>query len=243
MSGILDRTISRRALLAGGAAIGTMLLLPGCAGGDVELGGLGGGIAGRGSAFGPADVLRRLLIVSSQNAFARLTVPGVFWGQQMAELDLAEMTGNGSNTLSRMLASGPFKDQLEQQFARLAADASSRVAPLVSFRARNIATSNATALLRRRPGGATRFLQREMGDALLDVIVPELVRGLSVPDDPLLAQVIVALNGVDTEELARGFGGAIENAIWEAIADEERAIRAAPELTRDMLLIRAFGAG
>jgi hypothetical protein len=242
MSGILDRTISRRALLAGGAATGTLLLLPGCAGGDVELGGLGGGVAGRGSAFGPADVLRRLLGLSSQNAFARLTVPGLFWRQQMAELDLAKMTGNGRNTLSRMLESGPFKGELEQIFARLAADASSRVAPLVNFRARNIATSNATALLRRRSGGASRFLRQTMGDALLDVIVPELNKSLSAPSDSLLGQVIVARNGVDIGELARDLGRAIEDAIWEAIADEERAIRVDPAVTRDLLLIRAFGA-
>lgn len=242
MTGTPDRPVSRRAVISAGGALGALLLLPGCAGGSGELGGMGSGIGGLGGAFSPADVLRRLLTLSAQNAFTRLGVAGVFWSQQMAGLDLAKLTGGGSNTLSRMLTSGPFKGELEQQFAGLAAEASKRAAPVVASRARNLVTSNATALLRRRPGGATRYLRRTMGDEVLDAIVPELARGLGEPGDLLLAQLASALDGLDVEELAQRLGREIENAIWEAIAEEESAIRAEPERTRDLLLIRAFGA-
>jgi len=244
MTGFRNRTINRRALLAGGAAMGAMAVLPGCASGPDNLGGLGGGaLAGVGGAFSLADALRRLLTTASEQAFARLSEPGEFWDAKMAGLGLAKLTGSGANALSRMLTSGPFKAQLENQFGRLAADVSKRAAPLVYRSARNINASEATALLRRKPGAATAFLQRSMGSSLLDALVPELGRGLRTARDPSMGELVGALNaaGVDVAEIAGRLGRDIEKIIWEEITAEEIAIRKDPAATRDLLLIRAFG--
>ncbi len=246
MTGIRDYTINRRTMLVGGGAIGAMLLLPGCAGGGGdELGGLAGGIGGMGAAFSLADVLRRLLTRASQNAFARLTVADDFWDEHMAQLDLAERLGNGGNALSRMLASGPFKAQIEHQFAILAADASTRAVPLVQRASRNILTSDATQLLRKKPGAATDFLRKEMGGALLNVIEPSVGAGLREARDQELGPLLGPLTGgqVDPDDIAAWLGPQIEETIWNEIAAEERAIRADPRSTRDLLLIRVFGNG
>jgi hypothetical protein len=245
MTGNCNRTISRRAVLAGSAAIGAVAVLPGCAGGQDDLGGLSGGaLAGVGGAFSLADALRRLLVKASERAFARLGEPGEFWDEKMAALGLAELTGSGANALSRMLTSGPFKAQLENQFGRLAADVSKRAAPLVYRSARNIDASEATALLRRKPGAATAFLRRSMGNRLLDALVSDMGRGLRTARDASMGELVGALNaaGVDVGKIANRLGGDIEKIIWEEITEEEIAIRADPAATRDLLLIRVFGA-
>lgn len=244
MTVICNRTISRRAMLAGGAAMGAMAVLQGCAGGQDDLGGLGGGaLAGVGGAFSLADALRRLLVTASERAFARLGEPGEFWDDKMAGLGLAELTGGGANALSRMLTSGPFKAQLENQFGRLAADVSKRAAPQVYRAARNIDASEATALLRRRPGAATAFLRRSMGSRLTDTLVPDLARGLRSARDDSMGELVGALNaaGVDVGKIASRLGDDIETIIWEEITAEEIAIRKDPAATRDLLLMRVFG--
>lgn len=242
MTGICKHNASRRAVLIGGAAAGAMVLLPGCSGGGNELGGLAGGLAGSGGVFSLSDVLRRLRTLSSQNAFARLTVPGEFWDDYMAQLDLAKMMGGSSNALSRMLTSGPFKAQLEHQFAIIAADACKRAAPLVYRSARNVLSNDATELLRKKPGEVTNFLRQDMGDALLKVIVPSVGSGLRDARDPELGLLLGPLAGgqVDPEEFARWLGPQIEKTIWSEIAAGEAAIRANPQGTRDLLLIRVF---
>lgn len=244
MTGIANRTISRRALLAGSAALGAAAVLPACAGSGDGFGGLGGGaLAGVGGAFSLADALRRLLVLASERAFARLGEPGEFWDAKMAALGLAELTGGGGNVLSRMLTSGPFKAQLENQFGRLAADVSQRAASLVYRSARNINASEATALLRRKPGAATAFLRRSMGSSLLDALVPDLGRGLRTARDPAMGELVGALNaaGVDVGKIASRLGNDIETIIWEEITTEEIAIRSDPAATRDLLLMRVFG--
>ncbi|MGY6552167.1 MAG: DUF4197 family protein [Erythrobacter sp.] len=241
MTGISNHKASRRAILAGGAAAWAMLLLPGCAGGggSTELGGLGG--LGAVGGFSLADAVRRLLIRSSDNAFARLKEPGEFWDEKMAQLDLAKKTGSGANVVSRMLTSGPFKADLEHQFGRLAAEASARAEPLIKPRVRNISITDATAMMRRRQGAATRFLRRAMGDELLDVITPAMKSGLREAEDPVLGRLIAPLTRIDIDELASQLAREIEETIWDEIAIEETEIRANPQATRDVLLIRAFG--
>ena len=242
MIGIRKQKTSRRAVLAGGAAAGMALLLPGCGGGGGDLGGLGGGgLAGVGGAFSLADVLRRLLTLSSQNAFARLSGKGDFWQEQMAQMDLAKMTGNGGNVLSRMLVSSPFKAELEDQFAGLAAEAGKLAEPLVFFEARNIYTSDATRLLRKRPGEATNFLRKQMRDKLVDAIAPGLDRDLRKAADPALGALVSPLSEAEIEELVKALTSEIEEIIWDEIAAEERKIRANPQETDDLLLIRVFG--
>jgi len=244
MTGKCTHAITRRALLGGGAAMGALLALPGCAGGADDLGGLGGGaLAGVGGAFSLADVLRRLLLVASQNAFSRLTGPDEFWREHMAELGLAKLTGGGSSALSRMLTSGPFKAQLEYQFARLAADAAKEVEPLITRAARNVMTRDATALLRRKPGAATEFLRKGMGNSVRDGVVSSLTRSLRGSRDPELGDLIGLINatGIPLGKIAEPLGRDFENAIWREIAVEEQAIRTNPQATRDLLLIRVFG--
>jgi hypothetical protein len=219
---------TRRALLGGAAGGAALLVLPGCAS-------MGGG-------FSMEEAVRRLLLLASDNAFARLTAPGGFWDEQVARIGLEQFLGARGNTLSRILTSSLFKDRLEERFAAFAIDASFRAAPVVTDAVRVIGFANAIELVRGGPSAASTFLRQEVGTALVDAVVPELGEAIRLAEDPLVGQALAALTGVDVGGVASRIGRTVDDAVWGEIAREEAAIRANPESTRDPLLIGVFGA-
>jgi Protein of unknown function (DUF4197) len=229
MTAIAQATPTRRALLAGAAGAGALLLLPGC--------------VGTGGGFSLVEAVRRLLLLASENAFARLTAPGGFWDEQVARIGLDQLIGTRGDVLSRILTSQLFKDRLEERFATFAIDASYRAAPIVTDAVQVIGFENAIDLVRGGPSAASDFLRLELGSALIDAMVPELGEAIRLAEDPLIGQALGALTGVNVSNVATRLGREVDNAVWGEIAREEAAIRANPQATRDPLLIGVFGIG
>lgn len=220
-------TPSRRAFLAGSSAA-ALLALPGCS----SLGGI---------SF--TEAIRRLLVLSSERAFARLAAPGGYWDRAVERIGLDNFLGRRGDVLGRILTSPLFKDRLEDAVADIAVRASYRVAPIVADTVRLIGIDNAIDLVRGGPTAATDFLRRAMADGLIETLVPEVGGALRVAREPLVGQVLAALTGVDVDRVARGFASEVDNAIWREIGVEEAAIRANPAATNDPLLIAALKAG
>jgi hypothetical protein len=219
---------NRRAFLAGSLAAAGALALPGCA----TTGG-----------FSFTEAIRRLLLLSSERAFARMTSPGGYWDQQVAQIGLNRFFGNRGNVLTNILTSTLFKSRLEDVVADVAVDASYRAAPIVADTVRTIGWANALDLIRGGPTAASSFLRQEMGLRLVEVMVPEVGQALRVAQDPLVGQLIAGLTGVDLGGMATTFSRQVDDAIWNEIGNEEAAIRADPAATRDPVLIGVFGAG
>ena len=229
MTDIANFTPTRRALITGAAGAGALLLMPGC--------------ASTGGGFSMEEAVRRMLLLASENAFARLTAPGGFWDEQVARIGLNQLMGTRGDVLSRILTSSLVKDRLEERFASLAIEASFRAAPVVTDAVRVIGLENAIDLVRGGPTAASTFLRAEMGSALIDAMVPELGEAIRLSNDPLIGQTIGALTGVNPGDVASRIGREVDNAVWGEIAREEAAIRANPQATRDPLLIGVFGLG
>lgn len=229
MTDIANFTPTRRALITGAAGAGALLLMPGC--------------ASTGGGFSMEEAVRRMLLLASENAFARLTAPGGFWDEQVARIGLNQLMGTRGDVLSRILTSSLVKDRLEERFASLAIEASFRAAPVVTDAVRVIGFENAIDLVRGGPTAASTFLRAEMGSALIDAMVPELGEAIRLSNDPLIGQTIGALTGVNPGDVASRIGREVDNAVWGEIAREEAAIRANPQATRDPLLIGVFGLG
>lgn len=219
---------SRRMFIAGALAAGAAVTLPGCA------------TTGQ---FSFTEAIRRLLVLSSERAFVRLTAPGGFWDQQVAAAGLDRYFGNRGNVLTNILTSTLFKSRLEDVVADLAVDASYRAAPIVADAVRTVGYANAIDLIRGGPTAASSFLRQEMGTALVEAMVPEIGQALRVAQDPLIGQLLAGLTGVDVGGVATTFATAVDDAIWNEIGREEAAIRADPRATRDPVLIGVFGAG
>lgn len=229
MTRLMETKRDRRAVLAGSFAGLGVIALPGCST-------YGGG-------FSLVEAIRRLLLLSSERAFARLTGEGGYWDESVARLGLGRLLGTRGDVLSGILTSALFKGRLEGVVADIAVDASYRAAPIVADAARIIGPANAIALIRGGPKAATGFLREEMGTRLLDTLAPGVGDALRVAEDPLIGQLLAGLTGVDVAGVARSLAGEVDNAIWQEIGNEEAAIRADPASTRDPVLIGVLGAG
>ena len=219
----------RRKFLAGLGVAGGALVLPGCASG------FGG--------FSFTDAISRLLFLSTGRAFDRMTQPGGFWDQQVAALGFDQFLGARGGVLNRILTSALFKDRLAHALAPIAFDAAERAAPVVADTVRTIGFANAVDLIRGGPTAATGFLRQGMGNRLIDAMVPQVGQGLRLANDPIVGQALAALTGVDVPQVARNFTARVDDVIWNEIGNEEAAIRANPQATRDPLIIGAFGVG
>lgn len=228
MSRIVGKCVPRRTVLAGMLAGSAALALPACQ-----------SMPG----FSLTEAIRRLLMTSSENAFARLTAPDGFWDEQVARVGLSNLLGTRGDVLSNILTSALFKDRLQDAFADIAIEGSYRAAPIVTDAVRVIGIENAAALVRGGPRAATAFLQGEMGGQLIEAMVPELGRAIEIASDPLVAQLIDGLTGTNVVGIAQRLAGNVNDAIWDEIGFEEEAIRRNPRSTNDPLLIGVFGAG
>ncbi len=228
MTGLFDTPTSRRAMFRGTAGAALLITIPACTG------------------YAPwslEEAIRRLLLRSSENAFARLTEPDGFWDDQVARLGLSNLLGTRGDVVARILTSALFKDRLEGEFADIAIEGSYRAAPIVADAVRVIGLRNAVDLVRGGPQAATTALRGEMGGQLIDAMVPELGEAIRVASDPLVAELLNAATGANVGGIAQRLAGNIDDAIWREIGVEEAAIRANPQATGDPALIEVFGTG
>ena len=224
MEQLTGTSIARRSFLVGTAGAGA-LLLPGCA----SLGG-----------FSMVDALKRLLTLSSERAFAKLTAPGGFWDSEVARFELPTLFSSSGGVLRGLLTSGPFKNQLQKQLNIVAEKGAERAAPVVLEAVRGISIPDAVGIVRGGPTAATSYLRSQMGPAMINSMIPGLTDALRVSGDPILGQAIKALSGVDLGSVAQSIANRADNSIWYQIGAEETGIRANPESTRDPLLIGVF---
>ena len=226
MTALENSIVGRRQVLGTMLAGGAVLALPAC----TTTGG-----------WSLVDAIRQLLYLSSTRAFARLTADGGYWDTGVTRLGLEGFLGNRGGVLAQILTSALFKTRLERAFADVAEEASYRAAPLVTDAVRVIGFDNAVALIRGGPTAATAFLRQEMGNALIEAMVPEVGEALRIAQEPLVGQLLAALTGVDVAGVASTFSNRVNDVIWTEIGAEEAAIRADPASTNDPLLIGVFG--
>lgn len=213
--------LARRSFLVGTAVSGLMLL-PGCA----SVGG-----------FSMVEAIRRLLMLSAERAFARLTAPGGFWDSEVARFDLPELFTGSGGSIRSLLTSTLFKNQLQKQLNLVAEKGAARAAPVVYDAVRSISIADAVGIVQGGPTAATSFLRSAMGPALINAMIPGLSDALRVSSDPVLGQAMRALSGVDLGGIAQSIANRADNSIWYQIGFEETAIRANPESTNDPVLI------
>ncbi|MDE2436172.1 MAG: DUF4197 domain-containing protein [Sphingomonadales bacterium] len=216
--------LARRGFILGLGAAGT-LALSGCS----SLGGLS-----------TTEALKRLLTLSSQNAFAKLTAPGGFWDSEVARFDLPVLFSGSGGLLKSLLTSGPFRTELQHKLNLVAERGAERAAPVVLDSVRNISIPDALGLIRGGPTAATTWLRGQMGPALINAMIPGLSDAIRVSSDPILGKAIAALSGVDAAQVAQAVANRADNSIWYQIGAEESAIRANPQTTHDPILIAAL---
>ena len=168
--------------------------------------------------FTVEEAVRRLLRRATERALARLDQPGGAWDRFVAGLNL----GPG---VQAVLMSPDFHRRLDAWVRPVALRAVRAAAPRIAAAVKVMGIANARAVLAGGPRAATRLLRSEMGPALIEAMVPEFARAL---DDPALGPLIATLAALGGEALARKLARHADDAVWDAIGDEEAAIRADP---------------
>jgi hypothetical protein len=227
MTAFQDQPLDRRKLLGTMLVGGAVLTLPACA---------------TTQRWSLIDAIRQLLYLSSTRAFARLTADGGYWDDGVRSLGLEGIMGNRGGVLASILTSTLMRGRMERAFAGVARRASNRAAPLVADAVRVVGVENAIALVRGEPTAATAFLRGEMGNALVEAMVPEVGDAMRVAQEPLVAQLLQQLTGVDVANVSSTFSTRVNDVVWREIGFEEAAIRRDPLATNDPLLIGVFGA-
>lgn len=225
----MDAPFSRRTLVAGALAL-PCAALAGC-------------VTRLGDVPGLEKSIRRLLMVSSQRAFARLVAENGFFADDLARVDLPSQLGGSAFTraLAVLLGMPAVQDRLLRLVNQAAAEGARAAAPFVYESIRNMSVADAVAILRGGPTAATDYLQRDLGEGLFNAMYPDVGRFLRVADEGLVARALRIATGIDFPGLQADVTRKAALGLYRAIGREEAAIRADPAVAGDPLLARFFG--
>lgn len=223
---MIDRALLRRDMLGGGLVLCASLALGACA--SVP-------------PLSLDEAVRRLLRRSTDRALARLAEPGGAWDHFLARAALPQTYGPAGLLLQSALTSPAFRERLAQTLRPVAMRAARDAAPRITAAVRAIGIANARAVLAGGPHAATDLLRSSMGPAVVEAMFPEFRDFFRLLDDPVLGPIISALAGIGADGLARTFADHADEAVWDAVGDEEAAIRADPTAGGDPQLAAVLG--
>ena len=204
--------LTRRSILAAGIGL-SAIALTGCA----SIGN-----------YAYEDAVRRLLLVSSQRAFARLLQEDGFFADDLTRIALPPaLAAAAEGGLLRIVN-------------RAAGAAAERTAPIVTEAIQGLTIVDAAAVIQGGPTAATEVLKRELGEGLFTALLSGVGDALRLADSDLVSRALAAATGVNLEGLRLDVARQASDAIYRAIGREEAAIRADPRLVGDMFLRAAL---
>ncbi|MBT2245982.1 DUF4197 domain-containing protein [Sphingobium sp. BHU LFT2] len=196
-----------------------------------------GGCATTMGRYSLEEGVRRLLEMSTQRAFARLTQPGGFYDDQLTRIIVPDLGGQGGAILSAILRTNAVRDRVGRALNDVAVDLADGAAPVVLDAVRSMSLADAVSVLRGGPTTATDLLARNARSAVVEALLPGALRALHSDLFEILSTALSASSGRDLSAMADSVSGQIGDAIFRAIGREEAAIRANPRETRDPVLI------
>ncbi len=221
------KNFDRRKFLAVGTA-GTVLALTGCA----SL-----------PSLSLTEAVRRLLTLSSQNAFAELMQPNGFFDSQIARISVPERLGGTrvTNIATALLRSKPIQKRLLKQVNRAAETGAELAAPIIADTIRGMSIADAAAIIKGGDRAATDLLQSQLGTSLATQMLPGVSKGLNLFDNEIINLVLSQVSDINFADISGDVTDKVSDAIYRSIGAQETKIRANPEATNDPLLIGVFG--
>ncbi|WP_108810662.1 DUF4197 family protein [Sphingorhabdus sp. Alg231-15] len=221
------RNLDRRHFLAASGAA-ALLALPGCA----SL-----------PSLSLTEAVKRLLTLSSQNAFAELMQPNGFFDSQVARISVPERLGGTrvTNIATAMLRSKPIQKRLLKQVNRAAEKGAELAAPVIADTIRSMSIADAAAIIRGGDRAATELLQNELGTALVTQMLPGVSKGLNLFDNEIINLVLSQVSDINFADISDDVTNKVSDAIYRSIGAQEARIRANPQATNDPLIIGVFG--
>lgn len=225
----MTAALDRRGIVQGIAALSALALVPACA-------------TTRSPTLDLIAILRDLLGLSANRAFARLIAPDGFLDDALARIEVPEALGGSAATgvAALLLRSEPVQRRLSKQVNRAASLAAKAAAPIVEDAIGTLTIADAASVLRGGPTAATDLLESAIGASLGRRITPAAAEGLGIGDTDIIRQALSAATGFDIGRLADDVGTKAARSIFRAIGREEAAIRADPQSTGNPGIIAAL---
>ena len=129
------------------------------------------------------------------------------------------------------------------QVNRAAEAGAELAAPIVAETIRNMSIADAAAIINGGPRAATSLLQGQLGNTLVDRMLPGVGNGLRLFDNEIINLVLSQATNVDFSSISRDVTNKVSDAIYRSIGAQEESIRANPRATNDPLLIAVLGVG
>lgn len=184
------------------------------------------------------DAVRRLLQLSSERAFARLTEPGGFYDDQLTRIVPPDLGGGkGGAVLSALLRTNAVRNQVARSLNDVAVDLADNATPIVMNAVQRMTLADAVLVLRGGPTAATDLLASQARGSVVEALLPGASRALRSDMFEMLSAALSASGGKDYAALADNVSGQIGDAIFRAIGREEAEIRRDPGATRDPILM------
>lgn len=221
--------VGRREFLFGALAIGVMTALPGVAFAQV-------------AADPASDAVRRLMVLSTQNALNRLGQPNGFLTSNVARFGLPVLFTRGGATATAPLSQPAFRMELIQKLNYFAEFGARGAVPAMAEASRKLPIPNATAIVQGQATAATSALRLEMGSGLVNALRGPIEKALIAAQDPTVAQAVAALPGVTLGDVAQAIALSADNGIWYEIGSAEAEIRANPAASGDSALAAGLAA-
>lgn len=188
--------------------------------------------------YSVGEGVRRLLLLSSERAFARLTEPGGFYDDQLTRIVPPDLAGDrGGAVLGALLRTRAVRDRFAMALNDVAVDLAEGAAPIVTDAVRRMTLADALGVLRGGPTAATDLLAQETRGAVVEALLPGASRALRSDLFEMVTAALSASSGRDYAALADNVSGQIGDAIFRAIGREEAEIRRNPRATGDPVLI------
>ena len=188
------------------------------------------------------EAVRRLLELSSERAFARLTEPGGFYDDQLTRIAPPDLGGGkGGAVLSALLRTNTVRNQVAMALNDVAVDLADNAAPVVIDAVHHMTLADAVSVLRGGPTAATDLLAREARGSVVEALMPGASQALRSDMFEMLSAALAATGGRDYAAMADNVSGQIGDAIFRAIGREEAEIRRDPRATGDPILMALLG--
>lgn len=220
--------LDRREFLGFTLVAGAALVLPGIALAQVQV------------ADPAAEAVRKLMVLSTQNALNRLGQPNGFLNSTVARFGLPVLFTKGGAANTGPLAQRGFRELLIQRLNLIAEAGARGAVPAMAEASRKLPIPNASAILRGRPTAATSALRLEMGSGLVNALRGPIEQALIAAQDPQIAQAVAVLPGVTLGDVAHAVALSADNGIWYEIGSAEAELRANPQATGDAGLVAAL---
>ena len=149
----------------------------------------------------------------------------------------------GAFDATALLRSRSIQDRLLKQVNRAAEKGAELAAPIVAETIRNMSIADAAAIINGGARAATKLLQGQLGDSLVERTFPGSGNGLRLFDNDIINLVLSQATNIDFASVSRDVTSKVSEAIYRSIGVQEESIRANPQATNDPLLIAILGVG